>query len=261
MSKTAYAIVNRESDGTRTAARSPSSGRLVAVDMVRGLAIAGVVLFHLVWDLEFTGFVSGIARHPAWLTFGHLLAGTFMVLVGVSLLLAHRNGVRWRAFARRFAILVASALAITAVTLAVFPGAFIYFGILHAIAAATLIGVAFLRAPAVVSLAAGIIVVGLPFFMQSMTFDTRWFAWIGFSANPPPSNDYVPVFPWVGLSLIGMAATKWTLTHGVDRMFRTYPPVGPATIALTWLGRHSLSIYLLHQPILLAVIVPLSEAQ
>lgn len=229
--------------------------------MARGLAIAGVVLFHLVWDLEFTGLISGIARHPAWLVFGHVLAGTFMLLVGVSLVLAHRNGVRWRAFLRRFAVLVASALAITAVTLTVFPAAFIYFGILHAIAAATLIGVAFLRMPAGLSLGAGVVIVCLPYFLQSAMFDVRWLAWIGFSANPPPSNDYVPIFPWTGLTLIGVAATKWALAHRLTQSFRTYRPEGPVAIALAWLGRHSLSIYLLHQPVLLAVIVPLSKAQ
>lgn len=237
-----------------------ASRRLIAVDVARGIAIAGVVLFHLVWDLEFTGLVSGIARHPAWLLFGHCLAGSFMVLVGVSLVLAHRERVGWRAFARRLAVIVVSAVAITVATLLAFPGAFIYFGILHAIAVATLIGVVFLRVPAVASLAVGVVIVALPFFLHSTAFDSIWLAWAGFSAYPPPSNDYVPIFPWAGLTLIGVAATKWALAHGIDRRLPTYPPQGPTAIALTWLGRHSLAIYLLHQPLLLVVIVPLAQA-
>ena len=236
-----------------------ASRRLIVVDVARGIAIAGVVLFHLVWDLEFTGFVSGIARHSAWLIFGHCLAGSFMVLVGVSLVLAHRESVRWPAVARRLAVIVVSAMAITVATLLAFPDAFIYFGILHAIAAATLIGVAFLRLPATASLAVGVAIVALPFFLESTAFDSRWLAWIGFSTYPPPSNDYVPIFPWAGLTLIGIAATKWALVRGIDRRLPTYPPQGPTAVALTWLGRHSLAIYLLHQPLLLAVIVPLAQ--
>ncbi|RFC65909.1 heparan-alpha-glucosaminide N-acetyltransferase [Mesorhizobium denitrificans] len=232
--------------------------RIPTIDIIRGIAIGGVVLFHVVWDLEFAGLIDGVARHPAWLVFGRSLAGTFMVLVGVSLVLAHRGEIRWGSFSRRLGTILLAAAAITVVTRLAFPANFVYFGILHAIAVATLIGALFLGASALICLAVGTLVLILPLVLESSTFDMRWLAWIGFAAQPPPSNDFVPVFPWVGLTLLGMAAMKWTSAWPVKT--RLVQQAHPSRFARTfaWMGRRSLPIYLVHQPILLAIILPLS---
>ena len=226
------------------------------VDAWRGLAIAGVVLFHFVWDLEFTGFISGIAYHPLWLGFGRVLAGSFMMLVGVGLALASRTPFRAAAYLRRLAKIGISAAAITLVTWHVFPATFIYFGILHAIAVATLVGSFFQRTPWWLSLAAGLAIVLVPSFWQSELFDTRWLAWIGFAQSVPPSNDFVPIFPWVGITLIGMAGTKVLVDRRKESALDRFLPAGHSGDALVWMGKHSLMIYLLHQPILLALILP-----
>lgn len=235
-----------------------NSMRLWAIDAVRGAAIAGVVFFHFVWDLEFTGFIAGIANHPLWLAFGRSLAGTFMILVGVGLVLADRAGFRPSSYFIRLAKIAASAAAITVVTWYVLPGTFIYFGILHAIAAATLIGTLFLRARAWTCLLGGIAVFSMPMLWRSTIFDTRWLAWIGFAEQVPPSNDFVPIFPWVGLTLMGVAVAKWLLSADLNTSFANLLAAGKPARLLVWMGRHSLAIYLLHQPILLGIIVPLS---
>lgn len=232
--------------------------RVVAIDVARGLAIAGVVLFHIVWDLEFTGIISGVAGHPVWLAFGRSLAGTFMFLVGVSLVLAHNETIHVGAFVRRVLTITAYALAISLVTWFVFPESFIYFGILHAIAVATLLGVPFLRASASVCLSAAAFVLILPFFMDAPAFNTRWLAWIGFAERPPPSVDFVPIFPWVGITLLGMVAAKLFPFRKVGISATTSGPRSRSARVLVWMGSRSLPIYLLHQPILLSVIVPLS---
>lgn len=232
--------------------------RILAIDIIRGIAIGGVVLFHIVWDLEFAGFIDGVARHPAWLLFGRSLAGTFMVLVGVSLVLAHRGHVRWVSFSRRLGTIILAAAAITVVTRLAFPTSFVYFGILHAIAVATLVGALFLRATALVCLALGSLVLALPLVLESPTFDTRWLAWIGFAAQPPPSNDFVPVFPWVGLTLLGMAGMKWLSAWPTTARLVQEPRSGRLAEGFAWMGKKSLPIYLIHQPILLAIILPLS---
>ena len=255
------------SDG-RPLARAGSAGKLASpttaiprldiVDVVRGVAIAGVVLFHLVWDLAYLGVTSaGIASHPWWLLFGRTLAGTFMVLVGVSLVLAAAGGFRQRAFLRRLSVLMAAALAITLVTRIAFPQTFVYFGILHAIAVASVIGALVLRLHTSVIAALGIAVYILGFSWTSAAFNPRWLAWTGFAASPPFSNDFVPVFPWLGLTLLGMAGTRLTLAQGW--VHRARPLNGRVNRWLAWLGRHTLVIYLLHQPLLLGMLIPLVE--
>ena len=248
----------RAASARNSTSRTITIPRLDIVDVVRGIAIVGVVLFHLVWDLSFLHAIPPeVASHPLWLLFGRVLASTFMVLVGVSLVLAAAGGFRQRAFLRRLAVLMAAALAITLVTRVAFPQTFVYFGILHAIALASVVGALLLRLhpSAIAALGSAAFVLG--FSWTSADFDPRWLAWTGFAASPPSSNDFVPVFPWVGLTLLGMAGTRLALARGW--VHRARPMNGPVARSLVWFGRHSLPIYLIHQPVLLGVLIPLVE--
>jgi uncharacterized membrane protein len=228
--------------------------------MVRGLGIIGVVIFHIVWDLDMAGLIpGGLARHPAWILFARSLASTFMILVGVSLALAHRREIRWSPFVKRLLIVACAALAISVVTKIVFPDHFIYFGILHSIVVASIVGLLFLRLPVTVVAAAGLAAIILPMLVSSPLFNIRALAWIGFAAQPPPSNDYVPVFPWVGLTLLGLAATRTAIRYSADQWISRHEPDHPAAVGLAWLGRHTLAIYLIHQPVLLSLILPLAR--
>lgn len=154
----------------------------------------------------------------------------------------------------RLAKIALAALAVSAATRVAFPAAWVYFGILHAIVVATLVGLVFLRAtPLAAALAGGAIVV-LGLTLQSPVFDIRWLAWIGFAAAPPLANDLVPVFPWVGFTLLGLAATRLAQGRGwLDRLPVVRGRIGRGLAAA---GRWSLVIYLVHQPALLAVLIP-----
>ncbi len=178
-----------------------------------------------------------------------------MVLVGVSLVLASRNGFRGRPFVRRLCVIVVCALAITVATRFLFPETFVFFGILHAIAVASIIGAALLPLGKFALAAAGLVILVLGYTVASAAFDPRWLAWTGFALTPPRSNDFVPVFPWVGLTLLGMALAGLALERGWTAHIR--PVEGPTARSLVWLGRHSLVIYLVHQPVLLGVLIGL----
>lgn len=234
--------------------------RVVMIDAVRGIAILGVVLFHLVWDLDIAGLIDpGFANSRPWLLFGRLLAGTFMILVGVNLVLAHQEKTRWRAFAKRLAVVAAAAALISIATKFAFPQNFIYFGILHAIIAGSLIGIVFLRLPIVFTFIFGAAIWTLPWVFRHQQFDSRWLAWIGFSERPPPSVDFVPIFPWVGLVLLGLVLAKTAISGpALARLHTGKPTSGPGR-GLLWCGRNSLVIYMVHQPVLLATILPLGS--
>lgn len=233
--------------------------RIQAVDTARGLAIAGVVFFHIVWDLEYAGFISGIIRNPWWLLFGKFLAMTFMFLVGVSLVLAHRAGSQPGPFYRRLGVVSAAAIAITVVTYLTFPESFVYFGILHAIVLATLIGRPFVGRSLGFCVAGIVVLLTAPVLFSSVHFDSRWLAWTGFAVAPPPSNDLVPVFPSVAFTLLGIVITRLVQDHFAREQFRGVLITTDRLTVLNWLGRNSLPIYLLHQPVLLAVILTAAQ--
>ncbi|MEO9337987.1 DUF1624 domain-containing protein [Mesorhizobium sp. SB112] len=228
--------------------------RLSAVDLARGAALVAMAIYHFTWDLEFFGYTDpGMTAHGGWKLFARCIASSFLFLVGFSLFLAHVNGVRWRSFSWRLAMVAGAALAISAVTYFAVPGGFIFFGILHQIALASVLGLAFLRVPAVVTILAAAAVIAAPFFLRSPFFDHAAFWWVGLSSVNPRSNDYVPLFPWFGAVLLGLASAKIAYGTGLLERLAPYTP-GSWAKPVLFASKHSLAFYLIHQPVLIACI-------
>jgi len=235
-------------------ARADGSRRIVAIDLARSAALLGMAVFHFTWDLELFGFLEpGTTIQGGWAVFARIVAGSFLFLAGLSLVLAHGDGIRWRGFLRRLGMIAAAALAITAATFLAMREAFIFFGILHSIAVASLLGLFFLRAPVWLILAAAAAVWLLPDLARSPAFDPRWLAWTGLAETPPRTFDLVPVAPWFAATLFGIAAGRLGESAGLWDRLRTATP-GPLLTAATWPGRHSLAVYLLHQPVLIGLL-------
>lgn len=235
--------------------------RLEAIDFARGAALVAMAVYHFTWDLEFFGYLpAGMTAVGGWRLFARAIASSFLFLVGISLFLAHARGIRWRKWLQRMAMVVAAAAAISLATLLATPGGFIFFGILHHIALASLVGLAFLRLPALLTLAAAMAALAAPSWLRSPVFDNPALWWVGLSAQPPRSNDYVPLLPWIAAVLAGIAAAQAAHAAGLFerlkelRLPRWTRPVQAA-------GRHSLAVYLLHQPLLIGGIFLFSLAQ
>ena len=233
------------------------SNRIYLIDYARGCAIITMAIFHFTWDLEFFGFVErGLTATFEWKTFARCIASSFLFLAGLSLILGHDPNFRARSFAKRLIWLVGAAAIISAATYYAMPGAPIFFGILHSIAAASVIGLLLRKLPAIVLLILAIIVFFAPFYLRSQFFDAPLLWWVGLNANIPRSNDYVPLLPWLAPFLVGMATAKILRAKGLFENLRNHqtPPSNLISKALGFLGRHSLATYLLHQPILLGLV-------
>lgn len=237
-----------------TAEAKPGERRIALIDVARGVALLAMAIYHGAWDLEFFGYIdAGTVAHGGWKLFARCIASSFLVLVGVSLVLAHERGIRWRPFLIRLAMVVAAAAAISLATYVMDPNTFIFFGILHQIALASLLGLAFLRVPAPLTLLVAAGVIALPLVYSAPVFEHPALLWLGLAQTPPRSNDYVPFFPWFAPVLIGIAAARLMTAWGARARLAAVRPGGWSR-PLTFIGRHSLAFYLLHQPILLACV-------
>lgn len=228
--------------------------RLVLIDLARTIALIGMGVFHLTFDLEMFGYLPpGTSVTGGWAVFARLVAGSFLFLAGVSLVLAHGTAIRWPSVGRRLVRLVAAAALVSAATYAAFPQAFVYFGILHSIALCSLLGLAVIRLPGIALLLLAVAVVAVDRSVAIDALNSRWLAWTGLAVAHPLSVDFVPVFPWLGALLAGMGAARLAATAGLwDRAARW--DAGPWMRRLAWPGQHSLAIYLVHQPVLIGLV-------
>lgn len=245
------------SNAPSTASPGPSVTRRGWVDAARGVAVLAMVIYHTAWDLgELQLIETDVARQPAFLLFARVIAASFLTLVGIGLVLAHADGVRARPFARRLAILVAAAGAVTAVTAIAVPQSFIFFGILHNIAFSSLVALPLVRVPALATVGLAVVMWTAPFVIEAPALDRPSLAFLGLGASVPNTNDYVPVFPWTGFVFAGIALAK--LARPI--LQASAGPPGALGRVLARFGRHSLAIYLLHQPILFGLLWAVLQA-
>lgn len=232
--------------------------RLPLVDLARTAALTAMIVFHFGRDMEVLGMLPpGATFTVGWRWAAYAIAGTFVALAGASLWLAHGRGVRWPAYGRRLGILVVAAGAVSAATYVAMPGAWVRFGILHSIAASSMIGLAFLRLPWIVTAGVGAALVAAGGTVVPALSGSAWL-WLGLSPSVPAMIDYEPVVPWTGPFLLGLAAAK--AADGTGRLDRLRGwPDGPTWRRLAWPGRHSLTVYLVHQPVLIGLLLAWSR--
>ena len=234
--------------------------RLSALDALRGLALIGMFIYHLTWDLGYFRLVSpDLPFSPVMMALGHLVAASFLALSGASLALSWQSGFNLKNFTRRFVTIVIAATAITALTAWQFPDAVIFYGILHCIAIASLVCLALYRAPLWSVFTFAALLLTLPFLIASPQFDEPQWWWLGLGTRDPPSLDWRPFMPWTGFALIGFGMMRYWLSAGLPQWLINWRETNAASRLLVLGGRNSLLVYLAHQPIFIVLVFMVAQ--
>ncbi|MFH1750760.1 MAG: heparan-alpha-glucosaminide N-acetyltransferase [Candidatus Micrarchaeota archaeon] len=242
-------------------------GRFWQIDFARGIAVILMVAYNWLFALVYLERANfPIHDVPYWLL-ARLIAFSFVFLAGISLSISYarsRKKLNAQALNRKYLLrglkIFGMGLLITLATYLYEPSATIWFGVLH------LIGVSILLAIPMMGLkrkgkAFGIaaLAIGLGVILQQSTFDFPYLLWLGLWPTGWNTFDYFPLLPWFGFFLLGIISWK---KYFIGRAGNARPvfnqkslKVPPLTAPIAFLGRHSLFVYLVHQPILLLMLM------
>ncbi|MEW5961078.1 MAG: heparan-alpha-glucosaminide N-acetyltransferase [Chloroflexota bacterium] len=244
------------------------STRLWEVDTLRGLAIIEMVFFHFVWDLHYFGLYQANVLSGPWQIFARNIASTFLFVLGLSLTLSHNRASQhtgradlFLKYLRRGGQIFGLGLVITGATYFFIGRGFVIFGILHLLGLSIIGAYPFLGRGRWPALLGGLLAIGLGIYLNQVIVSFPWLIWLGLPQAGRYMVDYYPFLPWFGVALLGVFAGYSLYSQGVRR-FRLpdLSQVAPVR-GLRFLGRHSLLIYLVHQPILIGIFMALGYGQ
>jgi uncharacterized membrane protein len=237
--------------------------RLDRLDSARGAAMVWMTVFHFCFDLNNAGLIQLDFHHnPLWTWQRTCILSLFLLCAGAGQAVAHARGQSWRAFGMRCLQIGAGAALVSLGSWLMFPASYIYFGVLHGMVVMLLI--TRLMAPWGLWCAAlGVGVLAVHGFagpalsanlgqLLGVDMNARGLNWLGLITQLPITEDYVPLFPWLGVMLLGFAGMHTFLRRAAPSDNPRRPSV--VTRNLARLGRFSLPYYLLHQPVLLGLL-------
>ena len=232
--------------------------RYDTIDALRGAAIVWMTAFHFCFDLNHFGWIrQNFYTDPTWTLQRTLIVSLFLFCAGLGQAVAVEQAQSWSRFWKRWAQVAGCAVLVTAGSVWMFPKSYIYFGVLHGIALMLVVtrltagGGRWLWLAGAVALAFGLLAPQAHAAWPQLEFlNGRAWNWLGLVSRKPVTEDYVPLFPWLGVMWWGMAAGQWLLAHRRAMLQR---PLPAAASPLAWLGRWSLSWYMLHQPVLIGL--------
>lgn len=215
--------------------------RIDELDSLRATALVMMLVLNFVTDLNHFGIMN-TETGDQWWWLARIAASLFVGISGVSYFLAHRLEYDFTKTSGRTQRLIFWAFVITIITYIFEPSAYVRFGVLHLLALASIVAFPVARKPEF-ALGIGLILLIIPLSSNSNL------VWLGLRETGFIAVDYFPLNPWLGIFFIGLALAS-----------RIYPEGKPLTEIQwpekwLWFGRNTLTIYVIHQPILIGLLI------
>ena len=238
-----------------------SFNRSQLIDGLRAIAVLAMIVYHFAWDLGFFNIVDPfIVNSGWWKIFAVSIGSSFLFLSGISFWLSAYGGINFRKFTKRFLILISAALLVSLGTYQADSNTFVFFGILHLLSACTLLGLLIYKMPSALIILIGLSIVILEPYLISDFYEPKYLAWTGLFSGSTGSVDFYGFIPWSSAYIFGIGLSKiifkidgkgiWTNNF----LFSNARKNSVLIKTFFWLGRNSLLIYLIHQPILIGII-------
>jgi uncharacterized membrane protein len=240
-----------------------SPARQPWLDTLRGVAVVWMTVYHFSFDLNHFGWIhQDFYRAPVWTLQRTCILSLFLLCAGLGQAIAFNHKQPWPQFWRRWTQIAVCALLVSAGSWFVFPHSWIYFGVLHGMAVMILVcrltagWGRWLWLAGAITLAVWWSAPTLHASWPPMAvFDVKALSWLGLASVKPVTEDYVPLFPWMAVMWWGMGLGQWARARSIFmRAFAGQRNASP----LNWLGRWSLTWYMLHQPVIMGALMLLS---
>ncbi len=228
---------------------SPKRGRYPEIDFFRGVALVMMLISNFVTDLQYFAGYSEFEQF--WRAFALLTASMFVFISGVSIWISHFRWKGYEKFFKRFAKLFGLGLIITAFTKTFLEEGTIYFGVLHFLGVASVLVIPFLRFGVKNLILAPLFLAG-KILVGNFHSDNIFLLPLGVTPVPFFTFDFFPIFPWFGVFLLGVGTGALIYPEGVRRFEVSFPK---ELRCFAFLGRHTLKVYLVHQPIFGAILL------
>ena len=247
----------------KTKIRNQASNRFIELDILRGGAIALMIFLHVLWDLDYFGIIP--LNHQIY-QFQEIVPLTFFLLVGMCLVVGKNKNLNKTALEQknynkhliaRGIKIFGFGIAITIVTVIFMPDRPIIFGVLHFIGLSIILSIPFLKLKYYNILFASLIIfVGILIGQYPIENPTVFHLVLGFhQANIwGYTIDYFPLLPWFGVALLGIVLGDILYKDNKRRFNLPDLSKYRSFTTLSWVGKHSLVIYLLHQPVIAGVL-------
>jgi uncharacterized membrane protein len=242
---------------------SLNAERFWEIDSLRGIAIIMMVIFHIIFDLAFFEVYDLDFKTGALFYFNISIPLLFLMLVGISLTLKNNKfrlivketpGRIIRSIVQRGFVILIGGILISFSTWFLLSDGIIHFGILHLIGISVIMAIPLLQFRWLnLVLGSSCIILGI--IIESIRIDGYYLIWLGFRPSIYYSLDYFPILPWFGIVLFGIFLGN----HFYDDYQRSFALKDISQNFLikkiNFLGKHSLIIYFLHQPIIIVTMI------